>query len=817
MNIHTTHRIRKLGQCGGALLVLWLLAAQAFAQIAVFSEAGFPYYGANIGANPAQIQRWLKGAVFSSTLLNAHQLSDPSIFNARRYQLLIYPYGNTFPLEAAANLRRYHLAGGSILAPGVAFCHPCVKKRGQWQDLGHNPIWLDDQHIGWGGFSEAPSRRLKLADSPNDPLHLNYLPLSQLNAYTQSPQPHQTPNRRLIPILVQENSSTGAVMSAPAAIVEHVGGPFRGAYDIWAGCEAFSGSTEAALTSYHQLLVAATAWVLNRKGLLSNEKLASIEETLRHEYRLPPIYANLPTVHLPKTYPTVFPSLPPPARHLWVIDAQKLTPQQQLTLVSLQGLVNRIQPRIYVIWGSVDTFWLKWLQQGGFTGSPRYGATIPDLIHRFRADLHGVIVNDPHLFIGPDIASMLASVKDAIIVGTGQSHYGLPVTFDMRGRWQTNAQALRWCFHNLLSRLDRHQLCCIYPGGGCLKVLDYCIAKKIITFWITGAADGIRPGCNPIAEQAVVEKLFASLPTNIPVRGFWYAGPNVGIQEGPGVTLASRFAKFTVVSDLIGNVSVHAGTRVLTFHQKQAPTPPLDRTNNYVAFIMSDGDNQCTYYDFFINFWRKGDHGQAPIGWTIGPTAVDTMPDIMDYYYRHATPNDDFVCAVSGVGYMYPDVYAENYRHRQAIFNRFFGLTQEYMRRLDLNCIWLMGVHSNELLADYANQIAHLKAIFPDYGRIPGMSYAHADYRLGPGVPIFHALTSSPSGVSREQAISDMVAQIQGEVSKVKSPAFVDAFAINWTYSPGMLSEVAKRLGSDFVVVTPDQLATLYDEAYPPH
>ncbi|MCL5283323.1 MAG: hypothetical protein M1330_01215 [Armatimonadetes bacterium] len=817
MTLHTIQRIRKLGQCFGAMLILSLMAAEAFAQIAIFSEAGFPYYGANIGSNPSQIQRWLKKAGLSSALLNARQLSDPSVFNARRYSLLIYPYGNTFPLEAAANLRRYHLDGGSILAPGVAFCHPCVKKNGQWQDLGHNPVWLDDQHIGWGGFSEAPPGRLKLADSPNDPLHLNYLPLSQLNAYSQSPSPPQTPNRRLIPILVQENSSTGVVVSAPAAIVEHVGGPFRGAYDVWAGTEVFSDSTEAALTGYHQVVVTATAWVLKRKGLLSSEKLASIEETLRHEYRPPPIYTNLPTVHLPKSYPGVFPTMPAPARHLWVIDAQKLNPQQQLTLVSLQGLVNRTKPRIYVIWGPVDTFWLKWLQRGGFTGAPRYGATIPELIHRYRVDLHGVIVNDPRLFIGPDIASMLAAVKDGIIVSPDQSHYGLPIAFDMRNRWSGNAQALQWCFHNLISRLDRHQLCCIYPGGACLKVLDYCIAKKIITFWITGTVDGVRPGCNPIAEQAVVSKLLAKLPANIPVRGFPYAGVGVGIQEGPGVTLFSRFAKYTVASDLIGNVSVHAGTRVSNFHQRLTPAPPLDRTKNYVAFIMSDGDNQCTYYDFFINFWDRGDHGQTPIGWTIGPTAVDTMPDIMDYYYRHATPNDDFICAVSGVGYMYPDVYAANYRNRQAVFDRFLGQTQKYMRRLDLNCIWLMGIESNQLLADYATQISHLQAVFPDYGRITGMTYQKADYRLGPSVPIFHALTASPSGVSREEAISAMVNQIRRMVARAKPPTFVNAFAINWTYSPGMLSEVAKKLGPDFVVVTPDQLATLYNEAYPPH
>jgi hypothetical protein len=781
----------------------------AMSQVAIFSQPGFPYYGGNSMVSPVRIQSWLKEYHIESVLINAKQLSSPSELNALRYKLLIYPYGNTFPLEAAANLRAFHLAGGSIMAPGIPFCHPCVQVNGQWQDQGHQPQWFDDDHIGFGGFNESPAGAKKLVHSGLDPLHLGYLQLSQLDANSQFPTPPVTADRKLIPVIEEEVN--GIAAGAPAAIIEHTSGPFRGAYDIWAGCEALNSPTPAAVIDTQQFMVSATAWILKQKGMLSPTRLSQVQLALKRGYHAPPIYANLNPVTIPKSYPGVFPKPGTPDKHLWVVDARHMNAEQQLTLVSLQGIVNRTHPRIYVIWGEWDQFWLDWMQKGGFTETPHLNAKLPNLIKRYRSELKGVIVNDPHLFIGQDVAAMLASVHNAIIVAPTQSHYGLPIAFDMRNRWKTNAQAMDWCFQNLRTQLDPHQLCCIYPGQGTTKVLDYCISSRMIVFWITGAVDGVRPGCDPIAETAVIEKLFARLPVNIPVRGFWYAGTDVGIQEGPGVTLGSRFAKFTVCSDLIGDVSVHAGTRVSDFHQVQAPAPPLDGTKNYLAFIMSDGDNQCTFYDFFPNYWKDPEHGKVPIGWSVGPTAVDTMPDIMAWYYRNATPADDFICAVSGVGYMYPDDYARSYKDRTAVYNQFIRMTADYMKKLDLNVLWLMGIQSNQLLTDYATQIPGLKAIFPDYGHGPGMTYQKADYYLGPHIPIFHAMTSG-GGSTREESIKALADQVRQAVVNTPPPTFLHVFVMNWTYNPSMLAQVLQELGPDYVAVTPNQLATLYNE-----
>ena len=51
----------------------------------------------------------------------------------------------------------------------------------------------------------------------------------------------------------------------------------------------------------------------------------------------------------PRPYPTFQPKMPPPARHLYVADVRASTPDERILLLSLQGLVNRTQPRIYLI------------------------------------------------------------------------------------------------------------------------------------------------------------------------------------------------------------------------------------------------------------------------------------------------------------------------------------------------------------------------------------------------------------------------------------------------------------------------------------
>jgi hypothetical protein len=103
------------------------LVQAAQPRVAVFSEPVFPTFAGAQGLMPDDVRQTLAGAGLSAELVDAAALSDPTRFNARAFAVLVHIYGNTFPLEAVGALRAFRHAGGSVVAFGVPFCHPCVE------------------------------------------------------------------------------------------------------------------------------------------------------------------------------------------------------------------------------------------------------------------------------------------------------------------------------------------------------------------------------------------------------------------------------------------------------------------------------------------------------------------------------------------------------------------------------------------------------------------------------------------------------------------------------------------------------------------
>ncbi|MBC7287397.1 MAG: hypothetical protein H5T86_04995, partial [Armatimonadetes bacterium] len=309
----------------------------------------------------------------------------------------------------------------------------------------------------------------------------------------------------------------------------------------------------------------------------------------------------------------------------------------------------------------------------------------------------------------------------------------------------------------------------------------------------------------------LVEELLARAPANIPVMGYSWAGQDVGIGEGPGVTLFAEFAKYLVGSIDVSNLSVHSGVSV-ELRQQPAPSPPaLQDDKIYFSFIISDGDNIPVLTNGnFPQLWADRTRGSFPIGWTLSPSASMLIPGVVDYYYRTATPNDFFLGAVSGIGYTYLDHYAKRFREadRPAVLREFFEQTAQYMRRSDLQDLWIMGATRPELFAAYAEGIPFLRSLFPDYGRTV-VSYADATFSTARRVPVFRATGVWRMTATREERIAEVVADVR-RLSPPQRPGFMHLFVLNWFCDLPMLREILEQLGPDYVCVRPDHLAQLY-------
>jgi len=975
------------------LMVGLTLCSAAFAMpaavpgpaIAIFSDSDFPYFCAPPGLTGPDMQAWFTRLGLRADLLDSNALADPQRFSAEKYAALIHLYGNTFPEDAADNLRRFHQSGGSLISAGVPFCHPCrrtgvadwawvtgakdqaevtaeaahsgkwgikiakgspgwsglqqiaripakpgetftlggwaktldtgggpqadalllrywdaggrflgqegpslpspggdwsfvsanvttppqtaavdvilvlwkppatvwiddvVLVRGQlpagspvspvgnllpnpgfeqpggdWKDLGHVEFFGHDR-LGTGGFyTSAGPRGELLYHADADPLSLAALDWPRWQRLyrdgalgaTQALNPASLPPEdKVVPIVeFRDPAGTWPVIT----LIRHGCPQFAGAVDVWAGAALFASGDLDAVLAQREVFGRAALYALRQRGITPAADLLARADRF---YRASALPAGIIPHTAQRGFDGVFPKCPLPARKLCVVDASALPLDEKLALVSLQGVINARQPRLYLVTDrtdaksgspTVEERWLDWMKARGDIAEIERMSDPWSLLKRWKDEIRGAVITDPDLPTSVNIATMICGLDHAVMVSPELARrLRLPVIADLRGRWHTNVAAYEWAIANLWPRLNHNLLGIMYPEW--VRPRDYLIAQKAFCFWITGAKDA-RPGvASPLEETAVISRLLAEAPVNIGVLGAPWAGDGVGIQEGPGVTLLSTYAKFLSWSAETGNLSVHSGTQPPQFRRELPPAPPLDRTKVYLSFMVSDGDAPINWYSFFLTrYWDDPVHGRFPLAWSLGPTTYDLMPDLMDYYYHKAGPNDTFVCACSGVGYCYPGPYASRYEHPDRVFKGFLDLTGQYMRRLDERGLWTHSADS-ERLRRYAAGLPGLQYFLPDYGLQPDTTPANATVTVD-GVPAFHAIAGfDPKGDS-DRALELIVSDIRRNTPPQR-PAFLNAFVQCYPCSPTVLQQVLDQLGPDYVPVLPEHLATLYKTA----
>lgn len=520
--------------------------------------------------------------------------------------------------------------------------------------------------------------------------------------------------------------------------------------------------------------------------------------------------ANLPYTTPPPTYQTLFPHTPQPADELTVVDIRKETTDWRAVLLTLQGLVNRETPNLYLICDDLDEQWLEHMRTRKYVQRVVPFSVPQALLERYRNKLTGVIITDARLPASKNIAYLLASLKDALPVSPRLARQlDLPVVDDLRGRWKTNAEAYTWAFENLWPQCSHQTIACLWPDNT-QGLRDYLVQHRIFTFWLGGRIDGAQPGGSSQADLEAVEQMMAKMPTNIPVLGYPWAGVDIGIGEHDGVQSFARYGKFLVGSVGCTNLSVMSGYRPTDLRQPRPPAPPLDEGKVYVTWVMSDGDNlPVLSRGNFPQLWSDPHRGEVPLAWSLSPSAAVLMPPVVDYYYQTATPHDAFVGAVSGIGYTYPDDYGQRFvpTARRKLFDEFLALTDAGMRACDLQQMWIMGIEPGPLLRRYAEQVTCLDGLFPDYGR-KLTRYSDTFYATARGVPVFHAATNWAEDETREQKIARFVDQTRA-MAPAEGTAFLHLFIWNWGGNMAVYPEVMRQLGDRFVAVRPDHLAAL--------
>jgi len=265
------------------------------------------------------------------------------------------------------------------------------------------------------------------------------------------------------------------------------------------------------------------------------------------------------------------------------------------------------------------------------------------------------------------------------------------------------------------------------------------------------------------------------------------------------------------------NLSVHSGTTA-TFKQQPAPPPPPLEDKVYYSFLRTDGDGTNFWRQEFLKRWWEPQHGEVPMNWPVGPLASEFMPDIMDYFYRHASANDYFMAAVSGIGYIHEDCYGAKLsgQLRKTSFDRFLGLTSEYMSRMDLHCIHTYQTSSDELAREYAHA-GGVEALFLDYNRNDMTTVQNATATID-GIPVFRTVLKGSELRGKPWAeLVKIAAETVRKYTPPQRPAFLSLTLSNWVYQDetqmetlALVQELERRLAPEYKAVRADHLQQLY-------
>ncbi|HEY1920767.1 MAG TPA: hypothetical protein VGH27_34795 [Streptosporangiaceae bacterium] len=493
------------------------------------------------------------------------------------------------------------------------------------------------------------------------------------------------------------------------------------------------------------------------------------------------------------TTPQLWPKLSP-FQALVVAHLTGATSDQQLAATTLEGAYNQLQGtnRLYVVQSADDQTWLqdhvlhgvRWSALKG-QGSGTTGQ-LNALLADYGSDIKGAIVtnsSDPDTI---NLATTMAGVDDAMVADPSQlpllQQYGIPVIYSFADQsFATSTAAYQWEYTNLFSQANPADLVILNPADdGSLR--DYIIATKSFVFYLTSTDS---------TEEPLMNQIISARPAGTPILGYI-------ADEGPDVADLSSLGDFLNASDFVDNGSDWAAMPSLGRLVQPQPQPVrADKNTVYVAFLVSDGDNEQYDEHQMFDVWSAGtDLGAVPEGWTTAPGMIDYAPSLLSWFYQHLPADSELLPGPSGVGYATQMTGAD--------LQHFARLSGGFMRKDSMSTT--------------------------DFWETPGevAAYARASHvpSISVDAPLAYLQEGKTAVVGQTSGYIDppstLLSTIEQDVlaAPTSKPVFLEPLADGWAVTPQdvlaigqALASWGKTMGKKFVFTTPSELA-LTEEAH---
>lgn len=519
------------------------------------------------------------------------------------------------------------------------------------------------------------------------------------------------------------------------------------------------------------------------------------------------------------------PSRPFPARYVFrrdrhiqaycytVINNWKLNEHvaDNVMLISLQGLVNRHKPQLYLLypdnWEYRFTRPLKKFYENDLGYTFISLSSQNKVLEKFKKYIKGYIVWDTQSRASLCVAFTLAGLDDAIVISPEQKDMvekmGLRMLKDFTGefRGMSDYQVFHWAYKNYWKRCNKDFI--LWMGGEdndqiMPGIADFGISKKM--FFVDLSTDPKNR-----TEYVFADSLMSEMNPLGLVMGWHSYSKDL---ERNYVSLASKHGLRVEGLNTFPNLSFTSVTPVSpnfkfkNNHTQLSNMPPIDKHKVYIACVQTDG--------LGLGAWNEPGRGSLPYAWEVTINWAWMAPVLLEYYYKEATKNDYFFGSLSGPGYMYPKAIPDS------LFTPLMHVTDSLCKKLDLNIFETMdysegssGVGNNDLPKSIVEKyfkamptmMGMLNGYAPSYtfglvDRKPFISYdyylnehlsekdAVADLkeliRLNDKRPYFLALhVREWNNIDRVKRIID---QLGDEVEVVPLDYFMKMAAENWTF-----------------------------------
>ena len=517
-----------------------------------------------------------------------------------------------------------------------------------------------------------------------------------------------------------------------------------------------------------------------------------------------------------------------PITHLDIYTIIDASYETNTTIATLVGLVNRPQPKVYLIMGNDEAFWLK--EAFGNIPQNTISATNDNalnvLLDTYQDSVKGLVIYDSGLKDTVHIATMIAAQKDGIAVSPAQasvlqSKYGFSILSDLRTHgWKSRLQAYHWAFQNLRSGCSSRLVAGLDLTS--MNLRSFLVATRTFIYnldsrdYLPSPVSLFTDGL--LSERELMHQILASFPAGSAHLG-WFP------DESSGVNLTSQAAITVLATDHFSNfevwtaahpTSTTATTVSASSSDIDEPTPAANTV--YVSFTISDGDNLQYSQHRMKDIWRDAARGTLPIGWTLSPALAETAPLLAQYYQTTATPNDEFIAGPSGSGYMFPSHWPTE--HLDAFLQRtgrqIQAMNMTTLEILDADSLQSSGLPllsnirlTGMIFSDEERQKRFVQALRPFglQGILSGAGLKKVETKLIDGVPFYQniGLADSVNGTL------SMIRNIASSHSE--RPLFVNVYMLAWKISPSDLKTVAEQLGDGYKVVLPKTLLAMLAKA----